>query len=277
MKNLPDVTLVCVETRFPELALFAIAQSTRGLRFKEIILFSAERVSAPGIELTNIVIPPLRSTEEYSEFVIKSLPDHITSDFALIIQWDGFVIDSESWDEEFKNYDYIGAPWNHRPVKVGNGGFSLRSKKLLRAAQAIEMESCHPEDRCICETYAPILEREFGVVFSPEELAARFSFEHDPSTDPTFGFHGVFNAHAALHGQDLSDYLAKLPKSIALSQDVRKLVKNLYQSGHYGPALSLIGRRLVAPAPISRDALVLAIRCLSHGLFHGLIRRRQRA
>lgn len=34
---------------------------------------------------------------------------------------------------EFINYDYIGSYWCHEPfgVKVGNGGFSLRSKKMM--------------------------------------------------------------------------------------------------------------------------------------------------
>jgi len=29
---------------------------------------------------------------------------------------------------DYLKYDYIGAPWNHREPRVGNGGFSLRSK-----------------------------------------------------------------------------------------------------------------------------------------------------
>ena len=53
----------------------------------------------------------------------------------LIIQHDGFILNHKAWDNEFLNYDYIGAPvyWmGNKLIEVGNGGFSLRSKKLLK-------------------------------------------------------------------------------------------------------------------------------------------------
>jgi len=59
----------------------------------------------------------------------------------LLVQPDGFVINPDKWDNQFFEYDYIGAPWEQvphsyldpwgKPHRVGNGGFSFRSKKLL--------------------------------------------------------------------------------------------------------------------------------------------------
>ena len=64
------------------------------------------------------------------------LKKYIDTDFCLIIQGDGFVIHPENWTDEFLKYDYIGAPWRNLAhysfIRVGNGGFSLRSKKLLK-------------------------------------------------------------------------------------------------------------------------------------------------
>jgi len=66
----------------------------------------------------------------------------IDTQFTLVTQWDGYVINAEAWTEEFLDYDYIGARWIGDVVKaagsppeynVGNGGFSLRSDIFLGA------------------------------------------------------------------------------------------------------------------------------------------------
>ena len=82
-----------------------------------------------------------------------NLNNYIDSDFVLIIQDDGHIVNPHLWDNEFLNYDYIGAPWpNNKKWKnrfskydekvssniirnfnlnnIGNGGFSLRSKNF---------------------------------------------------------------------------------------------------------------------------------------------------
>ena len=100
VKNLKNISLVCIETRFVELALFAIKKSTQNLAFDEIILFSDKKFDVPD-EVTNIIIPSIHSTQEYSEFIVKKLPDYITTDFILIIQWDGFVINHNLWNDDF--------------------------------------------------------------------------------------------------------------------------------------------------------------------------------
>ena len=46
------------------------------------------------------------------------------------------------WDPKFLNYDYIGALWPHyKENQVGNGGFSLRSKKLLESSRKLIEEN----------------------------------------------------------------------------------------------------------------------------------------
>ena len=82
-------------------------------------------------------IPRVASAREYSRFVIKDLLRDIATDFVQIIQWDGYVINGPAWTNEFLDYDYIGARWWFRKHdrNVGNGGFSLRSRRLLEALQ----------------------------------------------------------------------------------------------------------------------------------------------
>jgi hypothetical protein len=122
-----------------------------------------------------------------------------TSPFVLVVQWDGYVIDPVAWTTSFRRYDYIGAPYldpvDGRSWVVGNGGFSLRSRKLLTAAAALPVVPGLNEDRIICQTFRGHLERDLGIRFAPERLADRFSFEQRLPAAPTFGFHGVFNLH----------------------------------------------------------------------------------
>lgn len=127
-----------------------------------------------------IKIEKIGSLEEYSEFFIKKLNKYIDTDFVLVIQHDGFVLSAENWREEFLNYDYIGAPWlgyfkDEVEHNVGNGGFSLRSKKLHDIlAQDDHIEIGAYEDNVICRQYRTYLE-EKGCKFAPEEIAGKFA------------------------------------------------------------------------------------------------------
>ena len=35
------------------------------------------------------------------------LASYIETDFVLIVQYDGFVLHAQAWDDDFLNYDYI--------------------------------------------------------------------------------------------------------------------------------------------------------------------------
>lgn len=86
-------------------------------------------------------VAPLTNIDEYSYYILYHLHQHIQTDYVLLVQDHAFIINPNSWSEEFLKYDYIGAPWPYRDrayitpfgehQRVGNGGFSLRSKRLL--------------------------------------------------------------------------------------------------------------------------------------------------
>jgi hypothetical protein len=63
----------------------------------------------------------------YCEFVVSKLPYLITTDYYLIMQWDGFIMNPNKWRDLFFNYDYIGG--GHTLL---NGGFSLRKTETMR-------------------------------------------------------------------------------------------------------------------------------------------------
>jgi hypothetical protein len=180
-------TLACVDCRNHELAIVALRRSMAQCRFERVRFFTDRPFALPGIE--TVVIPDIGSIGDYSRFMVKELADRIETDFALVVQYDGYVLNGRRWRAEFLEHDYIGAPWSRGGV--GNGGFSLRSRKLMLALRDPRIAELVPEDVAICETYRGLLESEYGIRFAPVALAAQFSFETLPPPAPTLGFHGI--------------------------------------------------------------------------------------
>ena len=80
---------------------------------------------------------PIQSINDFNFYCIYNLSNHVETTHALLIHPDGYVIRPWLWNNDWLQYDYIGAPWRDDPTayldpwgknqRVGNGGFSLRS------------------------------------------------------------------------------------------------------------------------------------------------------
>ena len=160
-----------------------------------------------------------------------------------------------------------GPPW--RGPIVGNGGFSLRSRRLNEALRSIEMKSKPDdwplderlnsrefyglsangnkflvEDVLISLWYRDQLEQEFGIKFCPPELANKFSVETVcPFTEKwlgrSFGFHGIraapyygFNVTSSAH--------APGPEGEA---DILERARSAQQAGNLPDAAQLFKKR----------------------------------
>ena len=135
----------------------------------------------------------INSVQDYNRFVLNELHKHINTSHCLIVQLDGFPMSIDAWTDEFLKYDYIGAPWINSPwcpesEWVGNGGFSLRSKKLLDIVAEMNSDGSSLEDSFICIENRKLLE-EKGLEFAPVNLAKQFSVENDVYSGQ-FGYHG---------------------------------------------------------------------------------------
>jgi len=244
--SLPDVTLACVDTRTPALAVAAMRSSMAQIDFGRAVLFTdPARLSddVSGIDIVPLVID---SVPAYSEFMLRGLADHVQTDHVLVVQWDGYVLDATRWTPEFLQCDYIGAPFRGEPRDrvVGNGGFSLRSRRLLTALRDDpEMVIGHPEDTCICHDNRERLERVHGLRFASPELAARFAFERVEPTAPTFGFHGLFNMHRVLSVQDLHRLVCGLPDNLSRGLDAHDLCRTLIRMGQWDTAAEILAKR----------------------------------
>lgn len=241
--ELPDVTICAADSAFVELTARALKLSMSQCRFGDAILFSDVTVEGP---FRNVRIEPLNSKEDYSRFCLRQMADFITTPFALVVQWDGYVVNAQAWASTFGKYDYIGAAWHGMfppgvPV-VGNGGFSLRSRKLLKAVQQLPAVGGHLEDRVICHIHGPRLEREFGIRFAPVKIADRFSYEFRiPETVP-FGFHGIDHMWRHASVREFSEVAEKMDIERMDPDTTLRLIQNCATNGHLDAARSLYRR-----------------------------------
>jgi len=195
MTSLPQVTVVCVTTKDYGTSIAAILKTLDQITPYETLYFSDVPYSEDQ-RIQHIPIERFTSVKDYNRFIVKELGKYIESDFVLVIQHDGMVLFGDAWLDEFLQYDYIGAPWGYTDGRnVGNGGFSLRSRRLqmiLATDPAIEMYS--PEDEVICRFYRQYLEDKHGIRYAPEDLAHKFSYEMHRPRGKTFGSHNSGHA-----------------------------------------------------------------------------------
>jgi Protein of unknown function (DUF5672) len=242
MRDFSDITVVSVTglQAIAPGAARAIVQSVQGLPGSRGLLISPQRPDELPAGIDHVAIKPF-GYFEYSLFVLYALNEFIETEFALIVQDDGWVLNGNNWRPEFFEFDYLGAPihlarvtcgqqvqyesrfrWMHSLAaddclveNIYNGGFSLRSKRLLEAPRKYGLEFTVPmpavsagppyalqwdgdvvlEDVWLCLVARQRLEAE-GLVFPSVDVAKYFSIEHatpDLHTreviDQVFGHH----------------------------------------------------------------------------------------
>ena len=208
--SLPDVTLLSITSVKIEQTQLALMVSSKDIEFAKVKLLCSSLPSSKLPYIEYIEIPKINYMD-YSRIMIKDLYKFFETKFCLIVQADGFVVNSDFWNNDFLNYDYIGAPWPEKVQvnpgkwflsfnqnKVGNGGFSIRSNKLAKVTSKIDFNNLtFPvkfEDVIICHyLYKDMIKQ--GIKFAPLELAAQFSIEspknlYGQNIDKVFGFHG---------------------------------------------------------------------------------------
>lgn len=240
MLHLVHVTLLCVETRNPDLAHWAIDQCLKGAQFAKVVLITnLDRVNIKRPEINYVQAPRIKTTADYSDLLLKGIDQYVIGSHVLVMQWDSFVIHPELWSDEFLKYDYIGPIWPHHPdTPVGNGGFSLRSMKLLQAIKQPGFIQKHPEDYCICAVNKAFLEDQCDVHFASITVAEQFAVERS-EWHPAFGFHGFFNFGRVLNDEDLNVLLKLLPKNALNGLDTYDLIASLREQGRISLACKI--------------------------------------
>jgi len=192
MIKLPNVTLIALTNKDFQGHLDAIHKSTEQIDFGGVKLIWDEKIT---------------SIDDWNKKIIYDLTNYVSTDFALLIHADGYVINPTLWRDEWLEYDYIGAPWpfpsdnySYRDtdgniVRVGNS-VSLRSKKLMDLIATRPWKSYYGntnEDGFICCHHRKWLEEQ-GCKFAPLEVAVHFSKENEIPENvglQTFMFHSL--------------------------------------------------------------------------------------
>ena len=200
MIDLLDVTLLTISGT-DDIPMFlehlrSICYSKQHINFGKIKILSPIKTVNALKDIEYVKIKKL-SYGEYSDFIIRELNDYVDTKYVLIVQSDGFVTNVDKYDSRFLDYDYIGAPWKNIPhyygIRIGNGGFSLRSKRFLEICQKYCPTHGFNEDHLVCITYRHIF-LNHGIKYAPLEIASLFSYEsecNDKITSfDTFGIHG---------------------------------------------------------------------------------------
>jgi hypothetical protein len=209
-----SITLVCVDSINPYKALRVVEYCNEKFKFDRAILFTCDHsTKSKDIE---IIYTKNFNLTDYNTFLLKELNDYIKTDYCLIIQTDGFILNPKLWNDDFLNYDFIGAPlsdfeswlnlqnndfiekWkknNFDDYKwPQNGGFSLRTKKLLKASA----ECPFPVIDIAEDNYINVYHREWfemkGLKFAPKDLAYEFSVEN-PLKNYKYDFKNCFGFH----------------------------------------------------------------------------------
>ena len=205
------VTLVIIETESYVLANNALRITLGQVSVAKVVVFTDQPELFGDFDC--VLIKKIEKVDEYNHLLLQTVPDYVETDFFIVCQYDGFVLNGGQFSPHFFFYDYIGAPWGGREVHdVGNGGFSWRSKKLALAVRELTGGGPigEPEDLFICRYHRSLLEDKFGCRFAPKAIAAHFAFELPIPPHPTFGFHGAFHL-PQLYAGNLDFLLEHIP------------------------------------------------------------------
>lgn len=197
MLELPQVTLVALGNQNVPGMVNALERSSREIKWGAIKLIT-------DLHIKNI--------DEWNQAIVFDLRRYIDTPFCLLVHPDGFVVNPQSWNPDWLNYDYIGAPWplprddySYRTpdgeiVRVGNS-VSLRSKEMLELPYQMEVAwrsyfgNTNEDGFLTCHNRR--LFQQFGARYAPIEVAKHFSREMDipenADVDSPFCFHMADN------------------------------------------------------------------------------------
>lgn len=218
--TLHNVTLLGIDGHTPLDTLRTMHHSMRQARFAAAVIVSDRPIPDSHLRgVTNLTYPLAANRSDYELAVLRRLHTFFQTPFVLHQEWDSILANPLAWDEGFTYCDYIGAPWPypfHGPFPfnipfdpiteqtcVGNGGFTLLSKRLCEQVSAMSQGNdirMRVNDVWIGCVLRPELERR-GLAFASESLAFRFSCENRIYTGE-FGIHG--KATLALNGINLT-------------------------------------------------------------------------
>jgi len=198
--QLPSVTAICIDCVNVNRAINVLEHCKSVADFGAVKLLT----HIPTDYEHRVRIKPLNTLVAYSIFMLTKVHEFIDTDHLLVVQRDGWILNPESFNPEWLNLDFIG-PIFVQYDRVGSGGFSLRTKKLMqnvasntpewdwtqKKADEIQAIQSYYEDGVIC------LSNRFSQ-FKIASLEQASMFAQGGNRNPKyyvekpFGFHGLW-------------------------------------------------------------------------------------
>ena len=209
-----DITLAIIDTVNPDFASKILDYNYNIFNAKSAKIFTnLNKLTHLNHEAVHV---DLNNIADYKTFCINKLHSYIDTDYVLVLQTDGIIINPHLWSDSFLDWDYIGAPWPFwgpgpflpHMNRVGNGGFSLRSKKFLDLTSHFNNISNENEDHFLCRTsYHAVVGS--GLRFADLKTACSFALEHNnPEYEQTYL--NVFGIHGKMHAGHLNQIYSKI-------------------------------------------------------------------
>lgn len=151
MTSLPTVTLLSLSTRDVEQAGKALVYSCSGINFGCVKLVSPYRPADLPEWILWEYVSPFETIDDWNKYCVYNLWEHFNTEHVLFIHSDGFVVNPQSFKQEWLQYDYTGSPWSHECAVAIQGGrdqqysrvgnsVGLRSHKLCKLPAEVGME-----------------------------------------------------------------------------------------------------------------------------------------
>lgn len=233
MKNL---TIAIVDTGYHALAAKSLDLAVEVTGANNVLVLS-DRDFYPGSNF--VKVDPISDKVTYSRLVLKELGKHITTDYTMVIQYDGMPTDATKWQDEFLKYDYIGAPWQWFPEdrRVGNGGFSLRSRRVTDLCLEDKLVFEPGPNEWQEDVHIGVLYKDWfvqnGAQFAPIALAKQFSAENPGGKFDTYGFHGTLCLPFYLSDEHLSFYIEQLTPRMLTNDAHIRVAFGLFKAQRY--------------------------------------------
>lgn len=194
--ELPNITLLAVATQNVQQSGTALVYSSAGVEFNSVKLISPFRPEGLPVYIQWDHVDAFPSIDNWNRYIVYDLWRHFDTKLCMLIHSDGYVVHPESWQPEFLQYDYIGAPWSlqscdairgprihtHEINRVGNS-VGIRSHKLCKLPTDINMpwipyNGDYNEDTQLTNHNKKLLES-YGITYAPFELALKFGREEE--------------------------------------------------------------------------------------------------
>lgn len=257
MLELKNVELIAIDglsdRNFERLndSVKALEYSSKDINFKSIKILSPEKPKNLPKKIQWCETKTF-DYKYYSIFCLRDLMDYIESDYFILVQSDGFILNPNKWTDKFLDYDFIGSPecpnrklpnyyeWViekfPKNFECGwNGGFTIRSYRLMECIKKLnlnldDMVMDENEDHIISYTIRNELE-ELGCKFPPFDISCQFGypanamkFDYDKYKEnhknpfiENWGLHNPDNSFGFHHHKYIDDYFKEIEDNILKS------------------------------------------------------------